>query len=102
MKNLFTKIFGSHLKTVPENIQNELYSHFPGAMNVEWEYKQNYYEAIFYLNDVEHISRISESGELTEYKKNLWPSELPEEIGIKCNQQGEVMNCIVIFRQENL
>ncbi len=100
MKNPFSKIFGNYPKPVPEPVKNELVKHFPSAINVEWEHKKNDYEAIFYLNDIEHIARISEAGELTEYKKNLWPDELPENIAAKSREWGEVMNSIAIFKPD--
>jgi hypothetical protein len=98
MKNPFTKLFGSYPKLVPEAVRDELDKHFPNAINVEWEQKKNDYEAVFYLSDVEHIARISDVGELTEFKKNLWPEELPEPIAVKSREWGEVMNSIAIFK----
>jgi hypothetical protein len=101
MKNLFGKIFRNLPKPVPETIQNELHRNFPNAINVEWEPKKNFYEAVFYLDDVEHIAHLSEPGKLTEFKKNLWPAELPEAIAAESRQYGEIMNSIAIFRQED-
>ena len=100
MKNPFSKIFGNYPKPVPEPVKNELVKHIPSAINVECEHKKNDYEAIFYLNDIEHMARISEAGELTEYKKNLWPDELPENIAAKSREWGEVMNSIAIFKPD--
>lgn len=100
MKNPFSKIFGHQPKPVPESVRAELFSNFPNAINVEWENRKHYYEAIFYLGDVEHIAHLTEEGELTEYKKNLWPDELPESVASKSREYGEVMNSIAIFRKE--
>jgi hypothetical protein len=98
MKNPFSKLFGTYPKPVPEAVRDELDKNFPNAINIEWEHKKNDYEAVFYLNDVEHIARISDVGELTEFKKNLWPEELPESIAAKSREWGEVMNSIAIFK----
>jgi hypothetical protein len=98
MKNPFSKIFGTYPKPVPEPVRTELNRYFPNAINIEWEHKKNDYEAVFYLNDIEHIARVSETGELTEYKKNLWPEELPEDISGKSRELGEVMNSIAIYK----
>lgn len=98
MKNPFSNIFKSHSKTIPGNITKELIKHFPNAVNIEWEVKDKAYEAIFYLNEVEHIAKISKNGILTEYKKNLWLNELPETLTEECNKMGEIMNAIAIFR----
>ena len=102
MKRPLIKIFKSPPKSVPEAIQKVLLSHFPGAINIDWEQKKVSYEAIFYMNDIEHIARFSHEGILKEYKKNLWPSELPKEIADECNKLGQIMNAIVILRKETL
>jgi hypothetical protein len=99
MKNSFMKIFRSHPKPVPPAVKDELHSHFPAAINVEWEIKKNYYEAIFYVEDVEHIAHISEDGILLEYKTNLWPADLPLPIAEKSREWGEIMNSIAITRK---
>jgi DNA polymerase III sliding clamp (beta) subunit (PCNA family) len=98
MKNPFSKIFKTSSKTIPEKVLEELDHHFPNAFNVEWEMKRGSYEAIFYVDEVEHIAHISAEGKLEEYKRNLWPNELPEKITKECNQLGETMNAIAIFR----
>lgn len=98
MKNLFAKIFGGVSKPVPEEIQELIIKHFPNALNIEWDHKKNYYEAIFYVDDVEHIAQFSEDGLFTGYKKNLWPNELPETIAVKSREWGEIMNSIAIFK----
>ncbi len=102
MKNSFLRLFRSHQKPVPEPVQNELYKHFPNAINVDWELKKTGYEAIFYVDEVEHIAQLSEKGELIEFKKNLWPGQLPEEVNEKCREQGEIMNVIAINKQNKL
>jgi hypothetical protein len=52
-------------------------SRFPGAFNIDWDIRQDGFEAIFYIEDAEHIARLSMEGAVVEYKKNLWPNELP-------------------------
>lgn len=102
MKNSFLKLFKSHSKPVPDSVKNELSANFPNAINVDWEIRKHGYEAIFYVEEVEHIARFSEKGELLETKKNLWPGELPETIAAKCRELGEIMNVIAITRQQEL
>lgn len=99
MKNPLEKIFNNSTRTIPEKVLTELSHHFPNAVNVEWELKKGSYEAIFYLEDVEHIAHISANGKLEEFKRNLWPNELPRKIMEECNQLGEIMNAIAIFRE---
>ena len=100
MKNPFSNIFKNHSKKIPEKITIELMNHFPHAVNIEWEIKDKTYEAIYYLDEVEHIAKISENGILIEYKKNLWLNELPEFLKEECNKTEEIMNAIAIFKGE--
>lgn len=97
MKIPFFKIFKSQSKSIPEEVSKQLLISFPNAKNIDWEIKGEIYEAIFYLNDVEHIAKISPKGILIEYKKNLWLEELPESVKIGGNSLGEIMNVIVIY-----
>lgn len=102
MKFPFSKIFKSQSKTIPGEVKKQLDNCFPNAKNIEWEFKNNTYEAIFYLNDVEHIAQISKKGDLLEYKKNLWPDELPELLKNEGIKYGEIMNGIIICRGEDI
>lgn len=102
MKFSFSKIFKSQSKAIPEVVKKQLEDCFPNAKNIEWEFKNRIYEAIFYLNDIEHIAQISKKGDLLEYKKNLWPGELPDEIKNAGVTYGEIMNGIIIYRGEEI
>ena len=98
MRFPFIKIFGSQPVNIPEAVKDGLISFFPEAKNTDWEHKKNIYEALFYLNDVEHIARFTDGGELVEYKKNIWVNELPMMIADQCNKEGEIMNIIAIYK----
>jgi hypothetical protein len=102
MKFPFSKIFKSQTKAIPEVVKKQLEKCFSNAKNIEWELKNNIYEAIFYLNDVEHIAQFSKKGELVEYKKNLWPAELPDSIKLAGSTYGEIMNGIIIHKSEEI
>lgn len=102
MKIPFYNIFKSQSKTIPGEVKKQLEKCFPDAKNIDWEIKSEICEAIFYLNDVEHIAKISKKGVLIEYKKNLWPDDLPEVVKIAGSSFGEIMNAIVIFRGEEV
>ena len=101
MKNLFPAIFKNHNKNIPLPVIKCLKANFPSAINIEWEQKENKFEAVFYLNEVEHIAQISDNGQLIEYKKNLWINDLPELLKTEAAKIGEIMNAIVIFRNKN-
>ena len=102
MKLPFINIFKSQKKSVPDSIKSMFSTKFPDAKNTEWEKKKAIYEAIFYLNDIEHIARFSGKGVLEEYRKNLWPDELPENIKIAGAAFGEIMNGIIIYRGKEI
>lgn len=102
MKLPFLNIFKSQMKSIPNSVKSLFAEKFPEAKNTEWEKKQTVYEAIFYLNDIEHIARFSEKGLLIEYRKNLWPDELPENIKTTGASFGEIMNGIIIYRGEEI
>jgi len=102
MKFPFSKIFQSYSKHIPGTVKKQLEKKFHGAKNIDWEVKNDINEAIFYLNDIEHIAKFWKKGELIEYKKNLWPDELPEAIKNSGVSFGEIMNGIIIHRGEEV
>lgn len=102
MKNTLKRIFLTPFKTIPEKVKSELKKHFPDALNIEWETKKDLYEAIFYVNEVEYIAKISEKNGLVEYKKNLKLDELPELISAECKKSGEIMNAIANYMEDSL
>lgn len=102
MNNLFKKIFITAPKTIPESVQKFLITKFPDAINVEWEFKDGLFESIFYLKEVEYIAKISEVKGLLEYKINLIPTELPEQVSSSEDVHGEIMNAIEIHRENEL
>ncbi len=102
MKIPFSKIFKSQSKKIPSTVISVLDRNFPNSKNVEWEKKNSIYEAIFYLKDVVHIAQITKDGKLTEYKKNVWPDELPAEILKTGNLYGEIMNGIIIYKADKI
>jgi len=102
MNNFFKKIFISAPKTIPESVQKYLLSTFPEAINIEWEFKDGLFESIFYMNEIEHIAKISETKGIVEYKINLNPSDLPGLISASEDIHGEIMNAIEIHKEEEL
>ena len=102
MKLPFINIFKSQKKSIPDSVKSLFAEKFPDSKNTEWEQKGTVFEAIFYLNDIEHIARFSGKGILEEYRKNLWPDELPENIKTTGSSFGEIMNAIIIYRGENI
>lgn len=101
MKNSFLKIFGASSKKIPENVKEQLLKQFPEAINIDWDKKDDLYEAVFYLNETEYIAKISEEDGLTGYKKNLKADELPPEVIAESETHGEIMNAIAIYTRAN-
>jgi len=102
MKIPFSNIFRSQSKTIPAEVSKQLEACFPNAKNIDWEIKSEICEAIFYLDDIEHIAKISKKGVLIEYKKNLWIEKLPEEVKTAGSSFGEIMNAIVIYKGDEV
>lgn len=98
MKNLLKKIFPTSFKPVPENVKEALLLRFPQALNIEWEIKKGLYEAVFYVDEIEFIAKISEENGVLEHKQNLKPDELPAHIAKVCKRSGEIMNGIAISK----
>lgn len=98
MNKLLKKIFLTPFKHIPEKVKEALYAQFPEALNVEWHSKKRNHEAVFYVNEIEFIAKISENIGIIEYKKNLKLDELPSHIAVECVKLGEIMNAIAITK----
>ena len=102
MRNNLLKIFGPTTKKIPDTIIHELLQQFPDAINIEWDMKNEFYEAVFYVNETEHIAKIALDSGLTGYKKNLKLDELPVLIAAECQKTGEIMNAIAIYTKKSI
>ncbi|MDP2722851.1 MAG: hypothetical protein Q8O72_08845 [Bacteroidales bacterium] len=89
-------------KSIPENITPKLLAIFPRAINIEWNKAGDNFEALFYMDEVEYIARLSEKGLLLEYKKNVRTNEIPEKISLTATGHGEIMSAIAIYQGETL
>jgi len=97
MKNKFFENLLSGNKLSPsQKIKKNLLNHFNDAINIEWTKKEKNFEAIFYCQNLEYIAQFSASGDLLEYKINLPSQKLPQNIINQINNEGEIMNSVVI------
>jgi hypothetical protein len=96
MSEFSRNIISSKGETPPENIQRAFTEKFPGAINIEWTDKSKYFEALFYLEQIEYIAIFSPGGDLMEYKMFLPEDYLPANIRKKLSSLGEVMNAVLI------
>jgi hypothetical protein len=69
---------------------------------VEWFRKADHYEAIFYMQNLEHIALFSLPGKLEEYKRNLPVDFLPGPIKDVVRQKREIMNAVLINKGNRL
>ena len=95
MEDFLRKVIEGSCITPPEVCLQSFNKSFEGATNVEWYQKENYWEAIFFKNDMEHIAVLSPDGNLLEYKVNLSTEYLPEPVKNAALSEGEIMNCVL-------
>lgn len=100
MKNIFSKILNFSNVSLPDSVKDSFLNRFGNSINVEWNHFDDFYEAIFYLNDIEHIAYFDLSGNLLNLKKNLSLQSVPDHIKQKAALHGELMNVIEISEDE--
>lgn len=95
MRKFIRKIVEGNMVS-PSNICLQSFKeNFKDAVNIEWYDKTDYYEAIFYKNNLEHIALFSLTGILMEYRLNLPINYLPEPIKNMAMEKGEIMNSVM-------
>lgn len=100
MKNIFSKLFKFTTINVPQPVRESFLKQFGDSINVEWIQSDDFFEAIFYLNEMEHIAHYDQFGKLLNLKTNLPIHEIPEHIKKKGLEHGEIMNVIEIREEE--
>jgi len=100
MKNILSKIFKFSSVTLPPLVIDSFSKKFGESINVEWIQTDDFYEAIFYLEEMEHIARFDSTGKIINQKKNLPIHSTPQHIKDKAAVHGELMNVIEICEAE--
>ena len=100
MKNILSKIFKFSSVTLPEAVKNSFSEKFGDSINIEWIRTDDFYEAIFYHEDIEHIAHFDSKGKLLNLKKNLSIHSVPLHINEKASEHGELMNVIEISEEQ--
>lgn len=100
MKNILSKIFKFTNVNLPAAVKIAFGEKFGNSINVEWLQTDDFYEAIFYLEDIEHIGRFDSTGKILNLKKNLSVHSAPLHIKEKAAVHGELMNVIEIREEE--
>ena len=86
---------------VPSVVLNAVKSKYPGAGDVDWEKKKDYYKAEFDIDKVEHTFHIDESGKVLQHKKEITLAELPAaaQENIKSSHAGFEIDDIAIIEK---
>jgi hypothetical protein len=100
MKNIFSKLFKFTNVNLPPPVRSAFAEKFGESMNVEWLQIDDFFEAIFYLEDMEHIARFDTTGQILNVKRNLSIHDIPSHIREKAIQHGELMNVIEISEEQ--
>jgi hypothetical protein len=100
MKNILSKIFKFSNVALPEAVKNSFSEKFGNSINIEWIRTDDFYEAIFYHDEIEHIAHFDSKGKLLNLKKNLSIHCVPQHIKVKSAEHGELMNVIEISEDQ--
>lgn len=95
MKDFLKKVFQGTGISPTKVCLKAFNQNFENALNVEWYNKEDYFEAIFYKDNLEHIAMFDKAGNLIEYKLYLPEGYLPEPIKNKVEAKGEIMNALM-------
>jgi hypothetical protein len=100
MKSVLSKLFKFSNISLPPLVKEAFEKQFGNSLNVEWLKTDDFYEAIFYLGEIEHIAHFDSDGRILNLKKNLPIQNTPEHIKLKAAEHGELMNVIEIREDE--
>ncbi len=95
MNEFLRKVFSGNKETPSVICLQSFNQNFKEAKNVEWFKKENRFEALFYLNNLEHIALFSLNGILLEYRINISADYLPVHIKSMASSKGEIMNSVM-------
>lgn len=113
MNIFFKNILSDKSTNPPEEIKNHFFSFFVNPFNIDWHSEDDFYEAVFYENDLEKIAKYDTQGNFIHVKTNISANLLPQKVLSVAQSFGEIMNVIlvsnnsesiyeIIFRDKNL
>lgn len=102
MQNILSKFFHTNKIKPTKEVLKSFVASFGQSINVEWHKEKENYEALFYIDDMEHIALFSPDGHFLEKKRNLLLSSANPEIEMQARNVGEMMNLIEIERDGKL
>ncbi len=95
MEDFVRKVIEGDGCTPPTTCTVAFNNKFSNALNVDWYSRGEYYEAVFYKNNLEHVAVFTQSGVLSEYKLLLPEGYLPGKIIDFLKEKGEIMNAVL-------
>lgn len=102
MHAILEKLFHSHKIKPTKAVIKAFIEKFGHSKNIEWHSDSGNFEAIFYLDDVEHIALFARDGRIIEIKRNLRLSDASPQVALQAQGIGEMMNLIEIERSEGI
>ena len=96
MNIFFKNILSDKATNPPEEVKNHFFGFFTNPFNIDWYTEDDFYEAIFYENDLEKIAKYDNDGNFVNVKTNIPVDQLPSEIFTIAKSFGEIMNAIII------
>lgn len=102
MHNIFSRIFSSHNIKPPQKVSHAFEENFGQSINIEWHKENDNFEALFYIDEIEHIVLFSGNGQILEIKRNLELEQAKPQILQQAENIGELMNLIEISRNGSI
>ena len=102
MQNILSKIFNTGKTKPSKNILRSFESVYGHSINVEWHKESENFEALFYIDEMEHIALFAPDGHLVVQKTNLLLTSAPLPVAAQAKNIGEMMNLIKMVRNGNV
>jgi hypothetical protein len=96
MNSFINNLIEGNSITPPEVVLNNFRKIFENAVKTEWHQRADYYEALFYNANIEHLALFDGQGILREYKMYLPEGHLPSVISSAVPEGCEIMNKVLI------
>ncbi|MGE0088935.1 MAG: hypothetical protein AB7S50_05595 [Bacteroidales bacterium] len=96
MNIFFKNILSDKSTNPPEPVKNHFFSFFTNPFNIDWHSEDDFYEAIFYEDDLEKIAKYDTEGNFINVKTNIPVDHLPQKVFLVAQSFGEIMNAILI------
>ncbi len=98
MQNILSKIFTSNKTKPPKAVLRSFEIDFGQPINVEWHKDAENFEAVFYIDEREHIALFAPDGHIVVQKTNLLLTSAPLPVAAQAKNIGEMMNLIKMVR----